>query len=186
MSMYSKVLAVIFGMMMLALSVTIAVETVIRKLFNVSMGGVDELSGYAIAIGGPLAFAVALTQQAHIRINLLHMRMPLRVRAILNALAAVLLAALALFLMVFTVRTFGETRAYGSLAQTPWATPLIYPQFLWLAAMTLFAIPAVLLALRAVLQMISGDWRRLDHEFSPDTVEDELEAELSDLRGREG
>ena len=47
---------------MLALSAAVTVETIVRKLFSVSLGGVDELSGYAIAIGAPLAFAVALIE----------------------------------------------------------------------------------------------------------------------------
>lgn len=146
----------------------------------------DELSGYAIAIGAPIAFAIALIEQAHIRINLLHMRMPLFIRAVLNAIAATSLAALSIFLMVFTVRTYNDTQAYSSIAQTPWATPLVYPQLLWLVAMALFAIPAILLALRAIRMLIRRDWRRLDREFSPDTVEDELEDELTNLHEREG
>lgn len=185
MQLYSKTLAVVFGAMMLVLSVVIAVETVIRKLFSISLGGVDELSGYAIAIGAPLAFAVTLIEQSHIRINLLHMQMPMRVRALLNAIAAVTLAILAVYLMVFTVRTFQETQIFQSIAQTPWATPLIWPQSVWLLAMVLFAVPAVWLALRALYCLVRGDWRTLDREFSPDTVEDELEAELADLAHRE-
>lgn len=186
MQLYSKTLAIVFGVMMLALSVTIAVETVVRKLFSISLGGVDELSGYAIAIGGPLAFAIALVEQSHIRINLLHMRMPLRLRAALNYVAAVALAILAVFLMVFTVVTILETQMFQSIAQTPWATPLIYPQSVWLVAMTLFAIPAVWLALRATAVLLRRDWTRLDREFSPETIEDELKAELDDLETRSG
>lgn len=184
MQLYSKFLAVVFGVTMLVLSVTIAVETVVRKLFSISLGGVDELSGYAIAIGAPLAFAVALVEQSHIRINLLHMQMPLRARAVLNAVAAITIAILAVYLMIFTVRTFEETRMFQSIAQTPWATPLIYPQSVWLVAMTLFAIPAVYLAAKAAFQLLKGDWKRLDREFAPDTVEDELKAELEDLEHR--
>jgi hypothetical protein len=63
-------------------------ETVVRKLFSFSLGGVDEMSGYAIAIGAPLAFAVALVEQSHIRINILHMQMPPRLQAALNLMAA--------------------------------------------------------------------------------------------------
>lgn len=185
MQFYSKLLAVVFGAMMLALSAIIAVETVIRKLFSISMGGVDELSGYAIAIGAPIAFAITLIEQSHIRINLLHMQMPLRLRAILNAVAAITLAVLAVYLMIFTVRTFQDTRMFQSIAQTPWATPLIYPQTVWLVAMGLFVVPAVWLALRALAALLRGDWRCLDVEFSPETVEDELKAELEDLQHRE-
>ena len=186
MQLYSRILALVFGAMMLALSATVAVETVIRKLFSVSLGGVDDLSGYAIAIGAPLAFAIALIEQSHIRINLLHMRMPLRARAVLNAVAAVALAVLAVYLMVFTVSTFLETRMFRSIAQTPWATPLVYPQSAWLVAMVLFAAPALWLAIRAALLLLRADWQRLDREFSPETVEDELKAELDDLETRAG
>jgi TRAP-type C4-dicarboxylate transport system permease small subunit len=181
---FSRVSAIAFGAMMLVLSVMIAVETVVRKLFSISLGGVDEMSGYAIAIGAPLAFTVALVEQSHIRINLLHMNMPPRVQAALNLVAALLLAALAVFLLVFTFRTVGETRLYRSIAQTPWATPLIWPQTVWLVAMTVFAAASVWLALRALWLGVTGDWRGLNRSFGPDSVEDELKAELDDLARR--
>jgi TRAP-type C4-dicarboxylate transport system permease small subunit len=184
MGVVSKAAAVAFGVMMLVLSAMIAVETVVRKLFSVSLGGVDELSGYAIAVGGPLAFTVALIEQSHIRINILHMRMPPKAQAAMNALAALTLAALAAYLLVFTVRTVGETRLYQSIAQTPWATPLIWPQTLWLVSMAAFAAVAVWLGARAAWLGLRGDWRALNRDFGPDSVEDEVEAELSDLQRR--
>lgn len=180
----SRYAAIVFGTMMLVLAVLVAVETIVRKALGVSLGGVDELSGYAIAIGGPLAFTVAVIEQAHIRINLLHMHMPARVQAIMNLAAALMLAALAVYLFIFTVRTVQETQLYGSIAQTPWATPLIYPQMLWLVAMGIFAFSAVILALRALLLVLRMDWQSLRREFGPETVEDELAAELSDLQKR--
>lgn len=39
MTIYSKILAVIFGSMMLLLSATITIETIVRKIFSISMGG---------------------------------------------------------------------------------------------------------------------------------------------------
>ena len=180
----SRLAAVVFGTMMLALSALVAVETIVRKALGISIGGVDELSGYAIAIGAPLAFTVALIEQSHIRINLLHMHMSERLQAVLNLLAALLLAALATYLFAFTVRTVQETRLYGSLAQTPWATPLIYPQLLWLVAMGVFALTSVVLAVRAALSALRLDWKGLQRDFGPETVEEELEAELSDLEAR--
>jgi len=184
MTRFSRVTAIAFGTLMLALSAMIAVETVVRKLFSISLGGVDEVSGYAIAIGAPLAFTVALLEQSHIRINLLHMRMPLRLQAAMNLVAACLLAALALFLLVFTFRTVGETRLYRSIAQTPWATPLIWPQTVWLVAMSVFAATALGLALRALWFAVSGRWAALNRHYGPDSVEDELKAELDDLNRR--
>jgi len=175
---------VIFGIVMTALCVVIAVETVLRKLFNHSLAGVDELSGYAIAIGAPLCFAIAAIEQSHIRINLLHMRMPRGARASLNLLSAITLALLSLYLAVFTYRTVGETRMFGSVAQTPWMTPLIWPQTAWLIAMIAFSVSTVWLALRATLLALRRDTDGLLNEFGPDDVSDELANELSDLEAR--
>ncbi len=74
-----------------------------------------------------------------------------------------------------------QTPETGSVAQTPWATPLIYPQSLWLIGMTVFALVAVWLALRACWLALRGDARALMNEYGPDTVEDELQAELFDI-----
>lgn len=181
---YSRICAVIFGLMMTALCVVISIETLLRKLFNHSLAGVDELSGYAIAIGAPLCFTIAAIEQSHIRINLLHMRMPRMIRALLNLLAAITLAALSLYLAIFTYRTVGETRMFGSVAQTPWMTPLIWPQAAWLIAMIIFSVSAIWLAGRAILLALRRDTDGLLNEFGPDDISDELATELSDLQAR--
>jgi TRAP-type C4-dicarboxylate transport system permease small subunit len=147
---------------------------------------VDELGGYAVAVAAPLTFLVAAVDQAHIRINVLQARMPQRVRAALNVVATVSLALLALFLLYFTFRTVEDTLAYRSIAQTPWATPLIIPQSVWLVAMGTFAVGMLAIAASAVRFLFAGDWQVLDRRFGPGTAEDELEAELADLRAREG
>lgn len=177
-------LGTVFGLLMLVLSVAVAIETVVRKLFSISLGGVDELSGYAIAVGAPLAFVVTLTYRAHIRINLLHMRLPARIQSLLNALAAVTLGGLALYLCLFAVRTVLDTYTYKSIAQPPWATPLIYPQVLWMITMGVFALCALVLAARSIQLAARGQWDTLNREFHPVSVEEELESEFDDLRHR--
>ena len=180
----SRFASILFGSIMLALSFAIVTETIARKLFDYSFGGIDELSGYAVAVGAPLCFAIALIDQAHIRINLLHQMMPPVARAVFNAIAAISIAMLAVGLLKFAIQTAAETREYGSLAQTPWATPLIYPQSLWVLALLVFAIPAVWLAIHALILLARRDWPALNRAFSPETVADELEAELADMEKR--
>lgn len=155
-----------------------------RKLFNHSLAGVDELSGYAIAIGAPLCFTIAAVEQSHIRINLLHMKMPTLAKATLNFLAAISLAALSLYLVLFTIRTVQDTQLFGSTAQTPWMTPLIWPQSLWMVGMIVFTFSTLVLAARAIYLAVRRDIDGLLREFGPDTVEDELAAELTDLEDR--
>jgi TRAP-type C4-dicarboxylate transport system permease small subunit len=181
---YSRAASLIFGVLMLALAAAVTLETLVRKIFSISLGGVDELSGYAIAVGAPLAFAVALIERSHIRINIFYLRLGERTRGMLDSLAVVSLGALAIFLFIFTVITVRETQTYQSIAQTPWATPLIYPQFLWMLGMGAFLVSAVWLSMKAVLMMARGDWKGLTHLGGPGTIEEELKAELDDLKRR--
>lgn len=181
----TRISGIIFGTIMIALSVTIVAEILLRKFFSVSLGGVDELGGYAVAVVAPLAFLVAAADSAHIRINLLHARLPMRLRAVFNLAAALALALLALFLFYFTVQTVRETLEYRSIAQTPWATPLIYPQALWLVAMGVFALGMLVIAGGAVGALARGEWRTLDLRYGPESVSDEVLAELEDLKKRQ-
>jgi TRAP-type C4-dicarboxylate transport system permease small subunit len=181
----ANTLGMIFGVTMILLSLAITAETLLRKFFSHSMGGIDELSGYAIAICAPLVFAVALIEQSHIRINLLHMRLSKRLQAVLNAVAMLSMGVLAVYLFYFTVSTVQDTQTYRSIAQTPWATPLIYPQAVWLLAMGVFALVAVIIALQALVLLGRGDWLQLNRRFGPSSAQEELDAELDDLKKRE-
>jgi TRAP-type C4-dicarboxylate transport system permease small subunit len=183
---YVRVLGIFFGTMMILLSVAITAETLLRKFFSFSLGGIDELGGYVVALAAPIAFTVALVENAHIRINQLTARFPKPAQGMLNVLASVSMALLAIYFFYFTVDTVRETAAYHSIAQTPWATPLIYPQSLWLVAMATFPIAAVVLAAKAVAQLFKGDWQTLLGQFGPVSAAEELQAELDDLKKREG
>ncbi len=175
---------VIFGFMMISLSLLITTETIVRKLFSISLGGVDELSGYAIAIGAPLAFSVASIELSNIRINLFYGQLPRSARATLNLISVLGIAVLALFFLVFSYQTLTETIGYRALAQTPWATPLVYPQSFWFAAIAYFAVTSAWVARRAVVLFLRGSLDTLADAFGPERVEEELETELEDLAKR--
>jgi TRAP-type C4-dicarboxylate transport system permease small subunit len=181
---YTRIASNIFGITMLCLAVLVTVETLVRKLFSISLGGVDELAGYSIAVGAPLTFAVALLERSHIRINIVYIYLGARVRAWLDALSVLSLGFMATFLFAFTVKNVMETLAYQSIAQTPWATPLIYPQSVWLFAMLVFLIPALWLPIKAITLMVRGKGAELSAEFGPGTPDEELKAELDDLQRR--
>lgn len=183
---YARLLGITFGIMMILLSVAITAETLLRKFFSHSLGGIDELGGYAIAIAAPLAFTVALVENSHIRINQLTSLMPRTIQALLNGLSVIALALLAGYFFYFTVDTVLATQSYRSIAQTPWATPLIYPQAVWLIAMATFPIAAVIFGAKAILLIARRDWQALNRTFGPISAQQELQAELDDLRKREG
>jgi TRAP-type C4-dicarboxylate transport system permease small subunit len=178
------VISAVFGWMFLALSVLVAAETLSRKLFNFSFQGADELGGYALAVGSSLAFTVALVERAHIRIDLLHERLPVRVQAALNWISIVLMAALGLFLVRYGWLVIRDTLAYGSTAPTPWTTPLIYPQSVWYATLVVFAAVAVWLAVRATWLLLKARIDVLNRDLHPKVALEVLSEELEDVARR--
>ena len=180
-----SLLATVFGGIFLLLSVVVVVETASRKLFNVSLQGADELGGYALAVGSTIAFSLALMGRSHIRVDVFHEKFPRALQAALNWLSIVSLAVLGLFIAWVAWKVVGDTRQYGSTAQTPWATPLIWPQSVWYAGLAVFALVATGYALRATLLLASGRISELNHDFHPKSAKEELKEELEDLAQRQ-
>lgn len=174
----------LFGAVFTLLSVLVALEVTLRKLLNVSLQGVDELGGYALAIGASIAFALALVARAHIRIDIVHERLPRALRIALNLLSVTALAALAIALPVLAWFALSDSISMNSTAQTPWATPLRWPQSVWFAVLSVFGLVAVGSALRAFGVALRGDFTRLERDFGPRGTKDELEDELADIEAR--
>jgi TRAP-type C4-dicarboxylate transport system permease small subunit len=179
------VLATVFGAIFLGLAAIVTTETAARKLFNVSLQGADELGGYALAVGSTLAFSLALMGRNHIRVDVFHEWFSARAQALLNWISIVLLAAFALFIAWVAFKVIGDTMAYRSTAQTPWATPLIIPQSVWYAGLVIFALIACGFALRATRLLLAGDIATLNSDFHPKSAKEELKEELDDLALRQ-
>jgi TRAP-type C4-dicarboxylate transport system permease small subunit len=155
-----------------------------RKVFNVSLQGADELGGYALAVGSTIAFSLALMGRNHIRVDVFHEKFPRGVQAALNWLSIASLAVLGVFIAWIALKVLGDTRSYGSTAQTPWATPLIWPQSVWYAGLVIFALVACGYALRATQLLVTGRIDTLNHDFHPKSAKEELKEELEDLAHR--
>lgn len=180
-----NLLATVFGLIFLGLAVVVTVETASRKLFNISLQGADELGGYALAVGSTIAFSLALMGRNHIRVDVFHEKFPARVQAWMNWFAIVSLAALGVFIAWVAFKVIGDTMQYRSTAQTPWATPLIWPQSAWYAGLVIFALVATGYALRASKLLFTGQIATLNHDFHPKSAKEELKEELEDLAARQ-
>lgn len=174
----------LFGWALLFLSSFVALETVLRKVFNTSLQGADELGGYVLALGAALSFIVAMADRAHIRIDVLHARFPLKVQAALDWLSVLSLGVLGLFFLYVGWFVIADTLDYGSTAATPWRTPLIWPQSAWYAGLAIFALCSFVLAARATWLFFTDRHAQLAAEFNPTSAEEELSEELQQLQDR--
>jgi TRAP-type C4-dicarboxylate transport system permease small subunit len=174
----------VFGAIFVLLSLAVAVEVTMRKVLNVSLQGVDELGGYALAIGAGVSFALALVARAHIRIDLVHERLPRGLRIVLNLVAVASLAVTAGMLPILAWFALSDSISMNSTAQTPWATPLRYPQAVWFAVLAVFAIVAIVSLLRALGLVLRGRSDLIERDYGPKGTREELQEELADIEAR--
>lgn len=177
-------LGTLFGLIFMGLSLVVTVETVMRKVFTVSLQGADELGGYALAIGATIAFSLALIGRTHIRVDVFHDRLPAWLQTMLNWLSVVSLAAFAGLMAWLAWFVIQDTQAYQSVAQTPWATPLVYPQTAWLCGLIMFALVSAGFAAHASILLLSGRTGKLNAAYGPRSTKQEVDEEVEDLKTR--
>jgi TRAP-type C4-dicarboxylate transport system permease small subunit len=180
-----QALATVFGLVFMALAVIVTVETISRKVFNFSLQGADELGGYALAVGSTIAFSLGVMGRNHIRVDVFFEMFSPRLKALLNWLSIVSMAAFAVLIAVVAFRVIGDTLQYRSTAPTPWQTPLIYPQAVWYTGLAIFALVTVGSALRATALLFGGQVDQLNVDFQPKSSKQELKEELDDLSARQ-
>lgn len=167
------------GALVLASAFLVSIDVLLRKLLLISLGGADELSGYAFAIGTTWALAFTLLRRANVRVDALYSRLPQALCAVLDILA---LLSLGLFIGLLTWQAWSvlETSlSFGARATTPLATPLWMPQVLWLAGLILFLFTLLPLLLRALFALLGGDLATVRRLAGARTIEEDAAQEAS-------
>lgn len=170
------------GILVIVASFIIGIDIAMRKAFSVSIGGASELSGYVLAIGSSWAFALALLDRAHIRIDTLYVLLPTRLAAALDILSLVTMLAFVGLLTWQGWHVFSQSFRLGSRALTPIATPLMYPQFLWVVGLVYFLIVIVLLLAHCCHAFVMNDIGTVQRLAGSRTAQQDLEDELESLR----
>lgn len=169
------------GGLIIAASLLVGVEVVIRKAFSLSIGGADELSGYALAISTAWALAFTLLERAHIRIDSLYVHLPVRLRALLDIAGVALLTAFFGLVTWYGYGVFSTSWALDAHSLSPLGTPLVVPQLIWVAGLVMFLAIALLLLIRAIGALITGDLATLQRLVGSRTMREEVEAELGGI-----
>jgi TRAP-type mannitol/chloroaromatic compound transport system permease small subunit len=169
------------GLLIIASALLVGVEVVIRKAFTLSIGGADELSGYALAIAASWALAFALLERAHIRIDSLYVRLPVRLCALLDLVSLALFIAFIALIAWYGFGVFSTSYSLGARSLSPLGTPLVVPQLLWVLGFVMFLAIALVLFARALIALIAGDLAAVRRLVGSRNVTEELEAELGDL-----
>ena len=169
---------------MLAAAVVIGVDVALRKLFALSIGGADELAGYALALGTAWSLGAALLERAHIRIDSLYALFPRRLRLALDFAGTALLLAFFGLIAHHGWSVVQQSWVSGSRSQSALATPIVIPQAIWLAGLALFFLVALALLAYAAALIARGNAAAATHLISTRSAAEEVEDEIRDLKGR--
>ncbi len=142
-----------------------------------SVGGADELSGYAFAIGIAWALPFALLRRANVRIDALYQYLPARLCAVLDIAALLALATFATVLARYAWEVFATSWSLGALSNSQLKMPLWIPQGLWFAGLALYCLTNALLTLRAALALAGGDLATVRALAGARTIEEDARDE---------
>lgn len=175
------------GLLVLAAAVLVSVDVLLRKLASVTLGGADELSGYALAIGSAWSFAFVLLERGNVRIDALYQHLPRPLAALCDAGAVLSLLVFGGLVMWHGFGVVAQSWASNSHSNSALAVPLVLPQVLWWAGWLWFVGCAVLLLVHTVARLLRRDWAGVTALVGARSVAEEAEEELAHaLAARQG
>jgi TRAP-type C4-dicarboxylate transport system permease small subunit len=145
------------GTLTLASVLLISYDVIVRRVFGISLGGADELSGYAFAISTSWALAFTALERGNVRVDVFYKHLPPRLGAALDWLALVALGVFAVYLTFHAWGVAETSWTQKSAANTPLATPLWMPQALWVLGLAWFCVVLATMLARVSVALVTGD-----------------------------
>jgi TRAP-type C4-dicarboxylate transport system permease small subunit len=172
------------GALVLAAAVLIGIDVTLRKFFEASIGGADELAGYALALGTAWSLGATLLDRAHIRIDSLYVLFPRWLRLALDFAGIALLLAFFGLIARHSWSMAQQSWLSSSRSQSALATPTVIPQSIWLAGLAVFLLIGVALLVQAVLLIARGKAADAATAISTRSAMEEVEDEIRELKER--
>jgi TRAP-type C4-dicarboxylate transport system permease small subunit len=153
----AQMMAYISGYGILAVALLVTVDVILRKAGVSPISGSDEISGYALAVLFSWSCSYALFTGSHLRVDVFHRLLPLRLQAWNDVISAAAFLALALVFTWAASGVFLESLEKTRLANTTLRTPLWIPQALWAFGFAVFLLSALVTFLETLLLTLKGD-----------------------------
>ena len=167
------------GALLFAAAFTVSVDVIARKMFSVSLGGADELSGYAFAIGTAWAFTFTLLRRANVRVDALYQHLPLKFCALLDILALLSLGLFVAYLARYGYELLATSWQLSARSNSALNVPLWIPQAFWFGGLALFAATILLLLARSLSALARGDWAAVHELLGARSIKEDADEEAA-------
>lgn len=151
----NKGVALLVGLGLLACAGFVLLDIVMRQI-GTSLGGTEEIAGYAMAIATSWGMGYTLLELGHVRIDLLRSRMQSFGRALFDVFAMVVMSGVVVTIAIKAWPVVERSLVNGSRANTPLETPLALVQVPWFAGWVWFAVMSCLVTLAALSLIVKG------------------------------
>lgn len=131
----------------------IVFDVIGRNYTGFYSGATEDVSGYALAVGSTWAMAFTLRRKAHVTIDVLTARLPMRVQRLLELLAFAVMLLFATLLAHFAWKLAISSWADDVHSVGIVATPLVVPQGLMATGFTVLALEVLLLLIVGVVRL---------------------------------
>ena len=172
------------GSLVLLAAVLICIDVLMRKFFNASIGGADELAGYALAIGTAWSLGSALLERAHIRIDSLYVLLPGKLRIALDFAGLALLTGYFGLIAWHGWAMVMQSWTSNSHSQSALQTPTVIPQAIWILGLAFFVAIGTLLFVHGLVLAARGKPVELAQAIGTRSVQEDVEGEVRDLAER--
>jgi TRAP-type C4-dicarboxylate transport system permease small subunit len=169
------------GVLYLAATLLIVGDVVARNFLGFSTRSTIELSGYFLAIGIAWSLGGVLARRAHIRVDLLVRKLPLRPRAFAHLMAFVMLGIFAGFLGYGAWLLVDESLMFNATDISALRAPLWIPQALWAGGLFFFLLCVGLRVADILLLIAAGRFDDVDRVAGSRNDMDEAEETLAAL-----
>lgn len=165
------------GVLTLLSAGLVCFDVIVRKIFSISIGGADELSGYAFAISTTWSFALVVLERANVRVDVFYQYFSVRFAATLDWLSLVVIAVFLTLLTRYAYEVVATSWIQSSTANTPLATPLWLPQGLWFIGLAWMVVVLALMLERASRALITGNYQLVNQIAGARLSKDEAQEE---------
>ncbi len=166
------------GILLLMAAVLIGFDIILRAGFSRTIGGADELSGYALAIATAWGLSFAALNRAHIRIDSLYERCPSWLRAMLDLLSLVGFIVFAGLVSWYALGVLIQSVASGTRSISALAVPLVIPQAFWVVGLAFLMLVLLLLLVEALIAWARKDAAALARLIGAKAVQEEIKEEV--------
>jgi TRAP-type C4-dicarboxylate transport system permease small subunit len=149
----NKGVALMVGFGLLGCAAFVLTDIIMRR-FGTSLGGTEEIAGYAMALATSWGMSYTLLELGHVRIDLVRTRFKTFGKALFDVFSMVVMTAVIITIAIKAWPVVAHSLTNGSRANTPLETPLVWVQFPWFAGWVWFAVISTLTTLCALSLLV--------------------------------